>query len=370
MSKVLCFTFFVIFLTAFLLSTYCTREPQDLIDLEGLRRTGNDWTLIRQDSLPDRGSVKLHQDKWLMYFLHWRPLTQEKEGISVEYVRNLMLSLWGPDMPFTLSENAGEMEVAGHKAYFVEGTIYEGAIKTKFIVWNCPETKRQFIADCNINVRRGTPQKLLDIQEEITLSVECHGRENALRDSSLTKRFVSEKYNLSFWTPENWRTHDYNDKEWFPEGLTDTNGTVWTLLTDSEKYVELRWNAEKKEVSQELFKQYIEQIEGDSVVTKVTLKLINFSLEGIQAKEDYLVGEGMFDYNLRANGREITKPFRFKAFLWNNRNKTYFLLASMVSLQEVWNIPVDLSPTDETFDRYVRDEVLTNVKVFNKEYFD
>jgi hypothetical protein len=370
MNKVLSSTFLLFFLMAFLFSTYCAIKTREPIDLDGLRKTGDDWTLVKQDTLPDRGYIKLHQDKWLMYFLHWRPLTQEKEELSCEYVRNLMLSFWGPDMPFTLSENSGEMEIAGHRAFFVEGTIYEGMIRTIFIVWNCPETSRQFIADCNINVRKGTPQQLLDIQKEITSSVNCHRQANTPKHPLLTKKFVSEKYHLSFYIPENWRTHEYNDAEWFPQGMTDTNGTLWTLLTDSEKYVELRWKNRKEKISEGLFKEYIQQIERDSVVSKATLKIINFHVERIQARKDYLVGEGRFEYNLKAMGQEITKPFVFKAFLWNNHKKTYFLLASMVSLREFWKMPVDLSPTDETFNKFVRDEILANTKVFNKKYID
>jgi hypothetical protein len=367
MNKMLRSVLLMSFVIAPLLSTYCSKAPQEPIDLEGFRSTGDDWTLF-QDTLTDGSPIRLHQDKWLMYFLHWRPLTREKEDISVEYTRNLMLSFWGPDMPFTLTENAGEMEVAGHTAYFVEGTIYDGAIQTHFIVWNCPETRRQLIADCNINFRRGTPQELLDLQDQITLSVSCHGQTNAPTDTLLTKKFESEKYNLSFWIPENWQTGEFHDDDWFPEGQSDTNGTLWTLLTDSEKYAELRWKEEKGKISEALFNEYIDQIEKDSLVARAMLKLINFDVVRIEAREGYLVGDGTFEYYLGVDGREITKPFRFRAFLWNAHSKTYFLLASMISLQDFWNVPVDLSPADETFNKFVRDEVLANTRVFDKDY--
>lgn len=373
MEKVLFKASLIIFLIVFLLLTYCAKgprepeAPKEPIDLEGLRSAGDDWTSIK-DKLPHGETIRLHQDEWLMYFLHWRPLTKERKDISIEYVRKLMLSLWGPEMPFTFSENAGEMEVAGHKAYFVDGTIYEGAVLTRFIVWNCPKTGRQFIADCNINVQKGTPQELLDLQKEITLSISCHGQENVREHPLLTKRFTSEKYKISFFLPENWRTNDYNDPEWFPQGMSDTNGTFWTLLTDSEKYLELRWHDRVRKLSNELFNWYIEQMEKDSVVSNVTLKLINFKVESILPRKDYLIGEGTFEYRLKGSTGETTKPFKFKAFLWTNYGKTYFLLASMVSLRQFWNMPLDLSPTDETFEEFVRDEVLSHTKVFDKKY--
>jgi len=40
----------------------------------------------------------------------------------------------------------------------------------------------------------------------------------------------------------------------------------------------------------------------------------------------------------------------------------------MATLEEFWGIPVDLSPTDETFNKFMHDEVLANTRVFEREY--
>lgn len=309
----------------------------------------------------------MHHDKWLMYFVHWRPLTEEREQLSSEYVRNLMLNFWGPNMPFTLSENVGEMEVAAHRAYSVDGTIYEGAIKSRFIVWNCPETKRQLIADCNINVGKGTSPELLELQNDITLSVSCHGTANVQKHPMLNHLYLSKMYNLSFRTPESWRTSEYWDSERYPNGMTPTNGTLWTLLTDSDKYVELRWTNRRSELSTGLFNQFVAQIESDSVVSGTALRITDIKIRGMVAREECIIGHGNFSYNIRAGDREITKPFRFRAFLWTRGQKTYFLVAGMASLEEFWGISIDLSPTDETFNRFIQDEVLANTRVFDKE---
>ncbi len=348
-----------------LFSFYCGKSPKEPIDLEAFRASGNDWT-VRQDTVPDGGIIRLHHDKWLMYFVHWRPLTKEKENLSWEYVRNLMLNFWGENMPFTLEDTVGEMEVAGHKAYFVDGTIDEGAIQSRFIVWNCPETERQFIADCNVNLRRGTPPELFDLQNDITLSVSCHGTASVQKHPLLTQAYESRLYGLSFLIPENWRTSEYLDTDWFPDGLNRTNGTLWTLLTDSEKYIELRWDDRKKEISLQLFGQYVGQIERDSVVSKAISRIRDTRVKGIVERKGCMVGHGSFEYSLSAGGREVRKPFMFRAFLWNRGDRTYFLLASIVSLDEFWGLPVDLTPSDEIFDRFVRDEVLANTRVVDK----
>ncbi|MFB0515143.1 MAG: hypothetical protein ACETWG_00885 [Candidatus Neomarinimicrobiota bacterium] len=348
----------------------CAGKLEEPIDLEGLRSSGDDWTVLRQDTLADGGALKLHHDKWLMYFLHWRPLTTDREEVTSEYVRRLMLSFWGPDMPFTLSDTTGQLRVAGHQAYSVDGTIYEGRIHSRFIVWNCPRTHRQFISDCNINVGRGTAPELLDLQQDITLTIACHGQPTSYEHPRLTQEYVSEAYNLSFSIPANWRTNAYYDEKWFPEGLTATNGSLWTLLTDSEKYVELLWDKAPTALSENLFHQYLQRIESDSVVARVTSRLVDLEVDSISAREGYLLGTGSFGWQLQSADRQLTRPFLFKAFLWNYRDTTYFLLASMVSLQEFWQIPVDLKPTTAVFNDFLHAELLPNVRAFDKRYPD
>lgn len=339
-----------------------------LIDIKRLRRGGDDWKVIHENTGPDGGSIKLFQDKWLMYFLHWRPLTQDKENLSIEYVKKLMLSFWGSNMPFTLSRKGGEMEIAGHKAFYMDGTIYEGMIHSKFIVWNCPETKRQFIADCNINVRRGTPEELLALQEKISQTIACHSGVKGKDFPSLKQKYANEKYEISFSTPYNWHTDDYSPYEWFPEGMSCEMGSLWTLLTDSEKYVEIIWNSKKKEISRDLFIEYIRRILGSQFKTEngTNWKVLDITIEHIELKDDYAVGDGSFYFYLKREMNEGIKPYVFKALLWEDDDTTYFLLASLAALEKFWGRPVDLSPKRETLDFYFWNKVVPNVKVFNK----
>ena len=354
-------------LMTYVFSGHCARTSREPIDLQALRSSGDDWT-VRQDTTADGGVIRLHHDKWLMYFLHWRPLTQERKQLSAEYVRNLILNFWGSDTPPTLGQSVGEMKVAGHQAYLVDGTSSDGAIQSRFIVWNCPETGRQFIADCNIDLKKGTPPELLDLQKEITRSVSCHGAANVQKHPLLNRLYASRMFNLSFRTPESWKTEEYWDSAWFPNGMTPTNGTLWTLLTDSEKYVELRWQDRQSEISTGLFNRFIERIQNDSVVSETTLRITDIKIRGTIANDECIIGHGNFTYHLRAGDREVTKPFRFSAFLWNHQERTYFLLAGMASIQEFWGISPNLAPTDETFNRFVKEQVLANTRVFDKRY--
>ncbi|RKY86681.1 hypothetical protein DRQ09_05760, partial [candidate division KSB1 bacterium] len=340
------------FITNFLITGFiviflclCLKDVEGQIDLKGLQKTGIEWTVLQFDSTSNNGAIKLHHQSWLMHFIHCRPLTPEREKISVEYTRHLMLNFWGPDMPFELSRNYGETEVAGHKAYFVDGTIMNGNVHTRFIVWNCPETKRQFIADCNINVRRKTPQKLLKLQyDDISHTISCHKNAKIIKSPFLSQKCIWEKYNLSFYIPENWRTEEYVSSEWYPDGMTDTNGSLWTLLTDSEKHIELLWNKNDGEISKSLFYDYIKQIESNNtIVRKDTLiyniKIRNLFVEDLIEKNEYISGEGKFDFVYNISGKKYSSPYIFKVLLWKNKDKSYFLLASIIAIKEFWGIP-------------------------------
>ncbi len=325
---------------------------------------------ISEQSSPEGGQIKLYQDKWLMYFVYWRPLTKEKENLTMDYVCKLMLSFWGFNMPFTLSDRGGLIEIAGHRAFYIDGTIYEGNVRSRFIVWNCPESKRQFIADRNINTGRGTPIELLELQKDITLTISCHPDAKMQNFPQLQKRYVSEEYNLSFYVPENWRTSEFNDPEWFPDGMTEDNGSLWILLTDSEKYVELLWDNQQNEVTEDLFRMYSQLFEGNSFKAKsgTTWTITDMEIEKIESQDDFIIGEGSFTYYLQRGDKEAKRPYLFKAVLWNNNGKTYFLLASLIALQEFWDRSVDLTPREEVLNHFFQNEILANVTVFDKSF--
>jgi len=162
----------LVFVLALILNE--NQEIEKYFNLKGLTETGDDWQVTSVKVNDESGHIKLHQDKWLMYFLHWRPLTEEKKNLSIKYTQNLLLNFWGQAINFELNHIEEEMEINGHKAFFSEATFGKGSIYTRFIVWNCPQTNRQFVADCNINLRRGTPKEMLEVQKLITQTVCCH----------------------------------------------------------------------------------------------------------------------------------------------------------------------------------------------------
>jgi len=333
-----------------------------MVDVARLSRQGENWKIIDQKGNPQEGSLNLHHSKWLMYFLHWRPLEEERREVSLEDARKLLLSFWGPGMPFTLTGNEGQLTVSGHPACFVEGTIYNGAVRTVFIVWNCPQTGRQFIADTNINQARGTPIAFLNLQRQIALTTCCHGQRISADHPLLTQEIQSDKFNLSFRIPQDWRTREFPSPKWFPTGMTPTNGTLWTLPTTSEKHIQLSWNQSDGAPTPEFMNISLEKLRRNPIQLEgLTLNIKEIRLEDVRFEEGHLIGNGSYTCAAQVGGKEYEIPYIFKAFLWKDGPRTYFLLASMAALKEMWQIPNDLTPSPEVMDRFVREEVLPAV---------
>jgi hypothetical protein len=338
------------------------------LDLNGLRSRGDDWTVIKHGISSSGGQIKLIQDKWLMYFLHWKPLTEERKKISVEYVRKLLLSLWGPNMPFTILGDGGETRVGPHQAFYIDGTIYDGKIRTRFIVWNCPETNRQFIADCNINKMRGTLNHLLKLQFKITSTISCHGEPTNHSHPGLTQKYSSEPFKLSFFIPPTWRTNEFRYPKWYPEGLSLSKGSLWTLPTESVKYVELLWHHSSKKVSIPLFQKFIKQMEGESYgFEKVNYKMSRIEINQIRENQAVLEADLRFDINSKFKDQsgkiwEEKDSYTGKAYFWKHRSTIYLLLAALISRQNMWGLEVDLSPDEKALENYLKKEVLPNVK--------
>jgi hypothetical protein len=330
------------------------QEAGQLVDLERLRTSGEDWEVVSVEQGPGAGMLRLHQDWWLMYFLHWRPLTEDSPELTVEYVRNLLVSFWGPGMPFTLTGREGQLTIGGHRALFVEATIYDGAVHTRFIVWNCPESGRQMIADTNVNRRTGTPVELLDLQREVTKTVCCHGQAQHYRLAALPQHFAADSYSLSFDLPRSWRAQMYLDPDWYPDGPTPTAGSVWALPTDSDKRIDLAWRTDPREPSPGVLAEYLELLRRPlPVADGCDASIGNIQLREVTETADRVVAAGHLELGYRSDERDVVRPYRFQSYLWHDGGRVFLATASMVALERFWEQDVDLVPTDEVFETFV-----------------
>jgi hypothetical protein len=331
------------------------------IDPARLALPGEDWEVLREEADAAGGSIRLHLDQWLMYFTHWRPLDEERSNLTPESARNTLLTFWG-NMPFTLTGEEGEMEVSGHPARYVEAKLRE-TVHTRFIIWNCPESGRQLIADTNINIRMGTPAALLDLQREMALSTSCHGETIPYRDEFPGAVTEFPKFGLAFPVPENWRSREYPDPVRYPDGSTPSSGSLWTLPTDSRKMVERHWREDGRPIDRALMNEYLSLTATSSTTATGTVLSVGAPrIDRYHASSGYLEASGGFDMGFRAEGQEWTDPYRFHAFLWRKGGQVHILVASIIAIRDMWGIPNDLGPSPERLQQFLEEQVCPSLE--------
>ncbi|MCF7792931.1 MAG: hypothetical protein K9N09_03380 [Candidatus Cloacimonetes bacterium] len=355
----------VVFFVLVVIIFGCSNSRKSLLKLSDLKTEQEDWELVYADSPTDSGYQKFNHDKWLMYYLHWRPLTEERKNISTEYVRELMLSFWGPNMPFTITSDGGETEIGGHQAFYIDGTLFNEMVRTRFIVWNCLETNRQFISDCNINQTMNTSPDLFDLELEITKTVSSHGQEVS-QNPNLPKLFKSEEFNISFYIPEHWNTAIFPHAGWYPDGVTKDSGSFWTLITDPEKSIEVLWQPQT-ELTEENLQKFISKTEetefqqGELFSSCDSVKISNLNIES-----DLIIADCTQYYTHKQTVQEQeyvwNDHYIGKVFMFNRHKETYLIAATILVNTEVMGVQVNLKPSQKTIDEFIQEKLYGNIE--------
>jgi hypothetical protein len=269
----------------FLFSSFITpilkgqgQNPQKLEDLIALIKEKSGLELRLDDSgwqwkaedikgTPEAGEATFSGQKWLMYLIHWGPV--QKKEITIDYVKERMLGMWG--VKFEFSGKEGRLKIAGHAAVFVEAFGTNRSFYTRFIIWNCPESGREFIADTNYNLRFRTPESDFEDEQRSVMTLQCHKGAKVDHFLDLTRTFASEKYGFSFCYPERWFMFDSPYYVPFPEyeGIRDKKmGSLLALPSDQNITVILKWSPQDKKteemvmgVEQKTMAQLVQEVE-------------------------------------------------------------------------------------------------------------
>jgi len=201
---------------------------------------GWEWREEDVKGTPDKGEITFSDRKWMMYLIHWGPI--QRPDITADYVKERMLKMWGVDFEF--SGKSGITEISGHKAVWVEAFGTNRAFTSRFIVWNCPQSGREIIADTNFNLRLKTPAADFEDQWFSAHTISCHEAVVSRTYPSLDRRFDSLKHRISFLYPERWFIIDSPFYVPFPEyeGIRDhAMGSLLGLPSDQNISVTIRW---------------------------------------------------------------------------------------------------------------------------------
>jgi hypothetical protein len=248
-KRILCFCLIPLFFSTLTVSRFQNpKKSDDLISLiqqtSGLKIHLNDigWQWKEEDikGTGEQGEITFSDTKWLMFLIHWGPI--QVPEINVEYVKDRMLKMWG--VPFEFSGKEGKTEISGHEAVWVEAYGTNKSFYTRFIIWNCPESGREFIADTNYNLQVKTPEEDFATEMRSAKTVRCHKDAPTESFSDLTKKIESKNYGFSFCIPDEWFMFDSPYYVPFPqyEGIRNQKmGSLLGLCSDQNISVTLKW---------------------------------------------------------------------------------------------------------------------------------
>ena len=330
-SAALCTALILSFLS--LMAQQQAQRVEDLVSLinekSGLEVELEDigWQWRDEDikGTQEKGEITFADAKWLMYLIHWGPI--QVEEITVDYVKERMLNMWG--VPFEFSGKEGKTQMAGHDAIWVEAYGTNKMFYSRYIIWNCPQSGREFIADTNYNIRAKTPEDDFETEMRSARTVQCHPEAQTEHFPDLTNRFESEKYGFSFSYPERWFMFDSPFYVPFPEydGIRNKEmGSLLALCSDRAVRVTLKW-AQMDESQDE------EQVMG--IQQKLMESLINEikSYPDVESIQNY----GM--ENFTVNDKKITRIWGACQFKEpENENERQFFTGKGIYQVAQWNL--------------------------------
>ncbi len=159
------------------------------------------WSNSSFTGSADSGTISVTSTKVIYYFLHWGPI--EVTEVTEDYVRERIPKIWPDEGLQVLS--VSDTIIAGHPAYFAEVMPKRDFYRAFFLIWNCPESGRQFIADMNYNVQYRTPRAELETEFETTYhTLACHPGAETKELPDHVLRYTSRRFGISFDHPLHW----------------------------------------------------------------------------------------------------------------------------------------------------------------------
>lgn len=190
---------------------------------------------------PEEGSIATVKVKGIYYFIHWFP--REVEEITPEFVRERIPKLWPSEG--LVVKDIKPMTVAGHPAYFATAEPKRKFYCPNFLVWNCPESGRTFIADMNYSIAWLTPTSYLDAMINTTSkTLACHPGAPTSKINGHAVRYDNPSFGISFRHPVSWFVFEnpYAINSPAYEGIRDEKiGSVLAWLQDEQVVIRFIW---------------------------------------------------------------------------------------------------------------------------------
>jgi hypothetical protein len=201
------------------------------------------WTDSDISGTAEEGSIWVLHRKMIYYLIHWGPI--ETDEITPEYVRERIPKIWPSEGIEVRSTRP--MTVAGHPAIYAEAVAASQFYSPRYLIWNCRESGRQFIADMNYNTRYRTPESELQAQiDATTKTLACHSGAPTAPVPGLVARYENPRFRLAFSHPLRWYAFESPFAVPHPSyrGVrNDTIGSVLAWPKDREVRLGFIWGA-------------------------------------------------------------------------------------------------------------------------------
>ena len=260
----------------------------------------------------EQGEITFSDTKWLMYLVHWGPI--QAPEITIDYIKDRMLKMWG--VPFEFSGKEGKTEMAGHEAAWVEAYGTNKSFYTRFVIWNCPESGREFIADTNYNLQVKTPEEDFETEMRSARTVRCHDDAPSQSFPDLTKKVEPRGCGLSFFIPERWFMFDSPYYVPFPQyqGIRNEKmGSLLGLFSDQNITVTLKWYP-------------LEEPQEEELVMGIQQETRRFLLEEMKSRKEIENFQNHGTEHFTVDGIEVSRIWGdcdFKKLEDKNANEFY-----------------------------------------------
>ncbi len=287
---------------------------------------------------PRNGHFRIVDNGWWMFFLHLRPLEGAK-SLTSELTREYVTTFWASDFPMQaeLTGQEGVFEVNGKKVYWAEALFGNGTVQTRFLVWDDPANNRRIFADCNINLRRGTPDSILTVvQKNMALSLITGPRdaslEQVLRTPLQTASF--DDISVSFQHPLDCHAETYpgfdEKRGELPPSLWSS---IWVLPVGIEWRFDLAWGPFGKLEPEEWIADNLPDVlSGNANMSTETM-----SIEEIY--ENQWMGEAVT--STVYGDQKAGTSWKIAAATWDNRGRTFRTVVACRIYRDWWGFEFD-----------------------------
>jgi len=359
-------------IVSLLSSSQNPKKADDLMSLiheaSGLRIRFSDvgWQWKEDDikGTREQGEITFSDTKWLMYLIHWGPV--QVPEITIDYVKDRMLKMWG--VPFEFSGKEGKTEMAGHEAAWVEAYGTNKSFYTRFIIWNCPESGREFIADTNYNLQAQTPEEDFETEMRSARTVRCHENAPSRSFPDLIKKIEPRGCGLSFFIPDRWFMFDSPYYVPFPqyEGVrNEKTGSLLGLCSDQNISVTLKWYPaddlpEEEQVmgiQQEARRLLFEETKSQKHIENFQNHgMESFTIEGIRVSRIW--GDCDFKTLEDKNANDFyTGKGIYQAARWNLAKAKKKIVVILLARQYKYGTSVS-SPSRHAHDRFIKQLII------------